>query len=1765
MATREQSYTGAAPRDESHEPAITEALTRAYALNWEVVAFVVLLVLAIVTRFADLGTRVMSHDESLHTYYSWRLYEFGEFSHTPLMHGPLLFHMTALNYFLFGDNDFTARIYPAALGVLIVMFPFLFRRWLGRVGAVLASVGMLISPQLMYYNRYIRHDTPTIFFALVLIWAVLRYVDGHPPRRPVWIGVIAGSLLGMLASKEVAFIYIAIFGSYMLLVLILRYAQDIGIARRPARAEQGEWRAPWQQLVLGHLILFGLALALALPMGRLVHFLYGTVRWSPSSAPYVLIVLALVYLPLALSGVIRTAMAGGAPREGAAAAIMHGLAHTQSALRIITAGLILGVIVALLVAVVVDVIKPETPANDLNPGIRTTRTVLSAQDQQFGQNYTKEFTTEYEFEPGVFVRALSWIGLPVVALLFVMFLAAVAAYPGYMRLPWREMAAVLALALVIAALLVMFERRSFVAHEGTQPFAANPNESALADDNGYNNTPIVLAWVVCLALAGLAVGTRLLTNWWDFFNRQPLWDVLIVIGTLIVPWLAAFPLYWAGYHLEDYNRNTITGRETLQAALWGVIPFLTLAAAVGLSWHWKRWLVAMSVFTALFTFFFTTVFSNPDGLVTGMIGSLGYWLEQQGVRRGSQPQYYYLLTQLPVYEYLFMLGALGAGVSGFNRLWRWRRERTIEAARAEWAAEDAAEMAADGAPVTAEEKTPVTVVASARRTEKMKRESVAQPEGGFEDEDGDDGWAQWPGLSAAMVLPLPARLTVPFSARVEAARRRENPEWLGAFPFLLLIGWWAVAMIFGLTMAGEKMPWLTTHLTVPLILLTGWWLDRVGAGVAWDRLRQGGWLVLIVAMPLAMVALTHVVVSALGTGGPFQGREIGDLLESGTWVLSLLVLLGALYVIGRFGQRLGLGQLARMMVVSGAVVLAILTARTAYLASFVNYDYATEYLVYAHSGPAVKTVLNEINRIATLTNEGNSMRIVFDDESSWPYTWYFRHYTNYGFLRGEAGSVDPASLDGARVVVVGSKKVGDVRRILGDRYYESGYIRLWWPMQEYFNLTYGRIENALSLDPDNIAADYYRQGMWDIWLNRDYRTYAQAMCIEAKQTRCENEAKAGTTPDEQDAFLLSCQRAVINECANDNRFAVNNWPVSDRMYFFVEKSLAAQVWDAGIGSSAVDIREPEYPEDKVYRDIAAERIIAADAGLLGPRGLAMTDDGRYVVADTGRNRVVILDENGVIEASFGGALSDNPDLLREPWGLDVGPDGNIYVADTWHNRVAVLSPEGELLRAWGHEGVPQTDSSPEAMWGPRDLKIGPDGNVYVADTGGKRIRVYTPEGEWLRDIGAGGSQLGQVDEPVGLAFNPVSGELYVAEAWNRRIQVFDPVLGVSVRSWEVNMWFTNRRSVNRPYLAVSPDGSLVYATDMDDHRRIVAYNLNGTAVLSFNQPDQLDRNILGLRSPAGLAFDASGRLVAVDADLNSLFIFPPSEVSGAVGPVDSNLVPQGELESGEQGDQSGLGSAGQDAPQAMAWEPLPADINGLPVVYVPSGCFTFGEAVEPDSAAPEVCVSAFWIGQTEVTHAQYAACVEAGACTPPADTTKYDDPAFADTPVVGVTWAQAQAFAAWVGGSLPTEAQWEYAARGAPGPREGYPYPWGADKPLCGLANVVGCGGLMPVGSGQRGAGQSWVGAVDLAGSVAEWTADWWSEPEVLAGLVDGATDPQGPEEGVMRTVRGGSWLDGADAVRVTSRAARLPDEGYPTVGFRVALPPAPAVQQGTD
>ncbi|MDB4960297.1 MAG: uncharacterized protein JWP01_296 [Myxococcales bacterium] len=223
-------------------------------------------------------------------------------------------------------------------------------------------------------------------------------------------------------------------------------------------------------------------------------------------------------------------------------------------------------------------------------------------------------------------------------------------------------------------------------------------------------------------------------------------------------------------------------------------------------------------------------------------------------------------------------------------------------------------------------------------------------------------------------------------------------------------------------------------------------------------------------------------------------------------------------------------------------------------------------------------------------------------------------------------------------------------------------------------------------------------------------------------------------------------------------------------------------------------------------------------------------------------------------------------------------------------------------------------------------------------------------------------------------------------------------------------------------------------------------------------------------------------------------------------------------------------------------------------VLVAAGPFTMGCRVpnEADCRTIEdpvhvVTLSAFSIDQTEVTQLAYARCVTSGACTHPA--TDFDPDLTPDHPVRQVTWSQADAYCAFDGKRLPTEAEWEKAARGD----DGRTYPWGEAAPTCDLAIFDLCAGAEPLPVGSRPSGRSPYGAFDMAGNVWEWTQDWFDPTYYTTSPTN---DPQGPPNGTSRSVRGGYYGNTPRNVRTAGRASEDPMVPEAYLGFRCARSP---------
>ncbi|MEE9216121.1 MAG: flippase activity-associated protein Agl23 [Anaerolineales bacterium] len=1088
-------------------------------VNAETIIFAGILVAAVLTRFYDLETRVMSHDESLHTFYSWELAEGRGFQHTPLMHGPLQFHLVALSYFLFGDSDASARIPAALAGVAAIALVWVFRRWLGKTGAIVTAVLMLISPFMLFYSRYVRNEIFVVVLALLMFWAVFRYFETRGTR---WLYLLAVTLALHFATKETAFLYTA----QMFIFLAGMFA----------------WR------------------------------LYNE-RWR-------------------IEGLRRLFMAGA------------------------------------LVA------------------------VLGA---------------------------------------------------GF-------------------ALVTYFQDRS-----GADPGVIQPLDPGAEILPGTGLSPVIAAGAL-LAIAGLAMivvalirefGRRLRT---DF----PTLDLLVIIGTLSLPHVAAIPADFLGWDPLAYQDP---------ASFWPtmgvVLVLLSISLAIGFAWDIRRWLPVAGAFFLPFILFYTTLFTNPNGIATGLVGSLGYWLVQHGVERGSQPTYYYALIQLPFYEFLPAVGALLALAFGV-RNFRMPRKRS----------------------------------ANAEHQEPTK------------------------------------------------------------FPMIPLLGFWAITSFVGYSFAGERMPWLTVHIALPLIFLAGWAFGRFIESVNWTRMKNSrGWLLALLILVLA-ISTSRALGYLLAPEAPFQGSTLNELRVTNGFLAAAGVALGSVIAIVYWRRNWSLVNVRQM---AGAIVLAILgflTLRTAFRASYINFDNATEFMVYAHSATGVKNVLNQIEDLSRRTTDGLSIRVAFDDDVSWPINWYLRNFDE-ALYYGPSPSRDLLNYP---IVIAGDNNWAKVDPLMQDRYDSFEYIRMWWPMQDYFNLNAARLGSALT-SPE------MRGALWDIWLNRDYEAYGQV---------------------------------------TGRDYSLENWSPADRMRLYIRKDMGSLIWDYGVTPAALEV-EP-------YVDPYADRMTTLSAGLqiggaggapgqlAGPRGIAVAPSGELYVADAMNHRVQrfsadgqLLGEWGTFAAAPEGGEAP-PGSFNEPWDVAVGPDGSVYVADTWNHRIQRFTAEGQYLSSFGSFG--QT-GEPTAFWGPRAIVVDADGRVFVTDTGNKRVVIFDAEGNSLGQFGGFGLELGGLDEPVGIDID-MDGRVYVADTWNQRIQVFEEIGEgnfVAVAEWPVDGWL-GQSLENKPYLRVRENGD-VCVSDPEGYR-ILCFDSEGEFSLGWGSFGGGDSQF-GL--PIGLAFAGDGSIWVVDGANNRVMQF----------------------------------------------------------------------------------------------------------------------------------------------------------------------------------------------------------------------------------------------------------------------------------------------------
>ena len=762
----------------------------------------------------------------------------------------------------------------------------------------------------------------------------------------------------------------------------------------------------------------------------------------------------------------------------------------------------------------------------------------------------------------------------------------------------------------------------------------------------------------------------------------------------------------------------------------------------------------MALFWGVAILLFTTFFTNlRGGLSTGIVGSLGYWLTQHEVARGSQPWFYYLLLAV-LYEILPLVAGSIAIVAAAVAL----RRSSWDPARGDLGSEEIAsepDAAQDGA-----------AVASVGRSDRRS-----------------------------------------------------------FFSFLL---WWAIATWGAYTWAGEKMPWLVTHLMLPLEIFAGWGIARLI--LAARAGSKAGALALVAGgAVLPVLALEWIA------GPAFAGASTAAVADTMKWVVRALVLLVLLAFVVRAAWRAGMRPAGRW--------LALGVGR------------APPRAHAAGRHPALLHELRPRDR-APLLRAGNARREARDARDRAHQRALGRRSRAVRRLRRPelvAVRVVPARLsEEPHLGHAGAVRAG--RRRHHHRTQES---------RRRLAAGGGRLRQA-RVPADLVAgAGVLQQGP------------ARSGAAAARSGAPSPAVADGDVP----RLLAHGRREVgsapgLRDVRARRRGAARAGGARPGRYRGRERRLDRVVVVSSSAPAAAGTGTRLEPQPRAIFTGPFEGL-----ALAGPTDIAIAPDGARVIADAGNHRIVVLERDGTLRRAFGGkcdisqAASSgcvDPDgagplelgdgQFNEPWGVAVGPSGQIFVSDTWNHRVERFDSSGRFSGKWGRFGNnPVAGGAPAEepiFYGPRGISDGFDGELVVSDTGNKRLLVFSPDGGLLRTIGSGGGGPEQWNEPVGIAPDQ-NGTLLVADTWNRRVKRLDRRYA-AIANWRVPDWRSESVS-DKPFVAADDNG-MVYAGDPAGGRVWIfapSGRLEGTLILPALAT--------GKPRPLGMVVDgAAGEFLVVD-------------------------------------------------------------------------------------------------------------------------------------------------------------------------------------------------------------------------------------------------------------------------------------------------------------
>lgn len=812
---------------------------------------------------------------------------------------------------------------------------------------------------------------------------------------------------------------------------------------------------------------------------------------------------------------------------------------------------------------------------------------------------------------------------------------------------------------------------------------------------------VPIAWIVAIAWPFIDE----LRQKYDLDEMPPSAVLVLVLGTLAIPQYAPFVQIVMGTTWQ--NRAGEFGNlhihpDERQLAYTAVFFFIGASSAIGMLWRPKIWLFAAAAFWIPYILLSTTFFSNGAGFFSMIWGSADYWISQQEVARGNQPEYYYFVT-IPVYEFLPL--ALSVAATLYYAI-RGDRTRAL--------------IVAAGF---------VVVIAS-----------LLGPAG--------------PAISKAPIF----RVWVPFGIVLLGVMV------LPMHHFNRFLIFWALVTSLALTVASEKMPWLNVHITLALAVLAGKFVgDVIGstdlradlpklerfAPFAYAAVAAALSILVFVMVgpfsPASFGAWALALVAAVAVYWAFSGYSARTGLQ--------VAMVGAIAAFAVFTLR------ASVLAAWGHPDSPYVNAAGP-LATRDYGDVPTEILVYTQTSGDVPRVRDMIADYARETGRGLDLPIVVDsgDGFTWPWAWYLREYRDVTYATISDNYQPPKA---GSVLLI--SKSNTQKLSLGGAY-DPGITynhRRWFP-EEYRGIGDGKYTTQ-DFFSDLLSKD--RLSYWlDFWVRRTLPASepgtVQAVAYFPKGSgQFTNEPAGPTVRTENTQIIIGVTGSAKGELRTPSDVAVDaagNIYIADTENNRLQKYDANGVFQAEIGgfsspdlilnqpwSMAVGDDGSIFVADtwnhkiiKLGSDLKQvdEWGVGGESGvggdpfkLFGPREIIVTAEGNVMIADTGNARIIEYTPDGEFVRQFGAkGKSGGPLEFDEPVGLATNAAGDIYVADYWNRRIVILDRDLNRksqieVSTWGSQGV--TDRPYIALLD--------DGRLLATDPANGTVLRFAPDGASL--------------------------------------------------------------------------------------------------------------------------------------------------------------------------------------------------------------------------------------------------------------------------------------------------------------------------------------------------------------------------------------------------------------------------------------------------